>query len=220
MESVWGRLASSQRRFALLAVVLGSASVLVGIAWASAAILAGAPAGDLILFPPSVVSVVVYAALIGTAALVVARSAGADPEMQSLARLGAMWALASIPLMFDFLIDSFPGKVLINLLFVVAGVRYWKGLRNSYLSLLLAPLTALIAMADGFGHLLGNFCSAGSALDACPAKAVSDFYLVMLMIGLTAVTLMARSQRPDFVKLALYVLAIVAVLAVFALAPF
>lgn len=77
-----------------------------------------------------------------------------------------------------------------------------------------------MALADGAGHLLGNFCSQGSALDACPAKATSDFYLVIVLVGVIGATVAGRTQRPDPVRMALYVLVIVLVLAAFALSPF
>lgn len=214
----WERLPTSLRQFVLVAAIAGPAFVGAMTVWWAVIVLGSGSEADGIRFLPLVLSVVAYGILIGVAALLVARSAGPDPGDLALARLGNVWVLASIPLMFDFLIDSFPGKLAINVLFLVAGIRYWKGRRNSYLSLLLAPLTALIAVADGFGHLQGAFCS-GSALDACPAKAVSDFYLVMILLGVTAVTVTGRTERPDPRKLVLAVLAIVVVLVVFAFAP-
>ena len=219
-DSVWTRLTGSERRFVLLAFTLGLALVLATTAWWALDLLARGGSGDGILFPPMVFALGMYTALVGIASVLPVRAAGADREIQGLARLGAVWALASIPLMFDYLLDSFPGKLLVNALFLVVGIRAWKGLRNSFLSLFLAPLTALIAVADGLGHMAGSFCAVGRALDACPAKAVSDFYLVMLLVVVTAVTLRSRTQRPDPKKTLLYGLVLVGILLAFAFGPF
>lgn len=219
-DTVWARLPVSRRRFVVLAAIAGFLLLALGTAWFAVLVLGGAAATDGIAFLPLGLAELAYAALIGASVLLVLRAAGSDPEVRSLARLGTLWALASIPLNFDYLLDSFPPKLAISALFVVVAVRYWKGDRNGYLSLLLAPLTAIIALADGLGHIAGNFCTASAALDACPAKAVSDLYLVMLLVGVIGVTLVGRTQRPDPKRLVLYVLVIVLLGAGFLLLPF
>ncbi len=130
-ESVWTRLPRTHSRFVLLGFIPGIVLIVAGSAGWGLEIQATGFVGDGILYLPLDLAVAAYAALMGISVLLAVRAAAADHEVQSLARLGGIWVLASIPLMFDFLIDSFPGKLLINVLSVLAGIRYWKGLRNA-----------------------------------------------------------------------------------------
>src|SRR5207249_2234267 len=136
---------------------------------------------DGILYQPLVLSVLTYSVLVAASVLLVNSRSKGSANLE-LTLLGSAWILASVPLAFDFLVDSFELKVPVAILFVYAGLRYWKGVRNNPLGFVLAPLVTVIAAVDGMGHLAGSFCQPGG-LDACSAKAVSDTYLVMMLLA-------------------------------------
>jgi hypothetical protein len=68
--------------------------------------------------------------------------------------------------------------------------------RNNSLGFVLAPLVAAIAAVDGIGHVAGSFCQQ-SGLDSCSAKAVSDTYLVIMLLALMYFTVRGRDERPN-----------------------
>jgi hypothetical protein len=205
-RSIWSDLSSDRRRLVLTAIVLGLVQLLLVDVYfrvqelpAINQYLSGQtssiPFPDGIQYPPFVLSGLVYALLVALSVIVVnERGQRVDPE---LSWLGSAWLLASIPLVLDLLIDTFELKWPVILLFVFAGLRYWRGVKNNALSLVLAPAVAAIAAADGLGHLGGQFCPS-SGLDSCPAKAVSDVYLVMMLLVLTYFTLKGRDRRPGW----------------------
>jgi hypothetical protein len=161
--------------------------------------------GDGITYLPFDLSAVICGVLVAASVLVVALSnRGRTVEHETL-QLGNAWMLASVPLVLDNLIDTFEVKIPIIILFVIVGLRYWKGIRNSHLSLMLSPFVALIVAADGLGHLAGNFCGPGG-LDACSVKAISDTYLLMIMLVLTYLTIAGRNQRPRLMPLIMIIL--------------
>lgn len=167
---------------------------------------------------PFDLAVVAYAVLVVAAVLVVVRSVSVREVESATVWLGAAWMLASIPLMLDLLVDTAEFKWPVIVLFVVVTFRYWKGARNSHIPLMLAPVMVAIAALDGLGHSSGQFC-APTGLDACPVKALSDVYLVMVFVGLTAVTLAGRNERPQPRMIALGLVAIAVAFAALTLLP-
>lgn len=174
----------------------------------------GTPASaiqDGILYQPLVVSTLVYGMLIAASVMLVNSEKNSHDDL-GLAWLGSAWILATIPLLFDFLIDSFELKLPVAVLFIYAGLRYWKGARNDPFSFVLAPLVAFIAAADGIGHLTGSFCQP-NGLDSCSAKAVSDTYLVIMILVLMYFTVRVRDERPSKLLILVTVLVPIVVLA-------
>ncbi len=174
----------------------------------------GTPASaiqDGILYQPLVVSMLVYGILVAASVMSV-NSGKKNRDDLELTWLGSAWILASIPLLFDFLIDSFELKLPVAVLFIYAGLGYWKGARDNPFSFVLAPLVAFIAAADGIGHLTGSFCQP-SGLDACSAKAVSDTYLVIMVLVLMYFTIRGRDERPSMLLILATVLVPIVVLA-------
>jgi hypothetical protein len=209
--SVWNSISSKERRLVLFAIVLAFIQLLLADSYfrlqelpAINQYLAGQASPtflpDGIQYLPFVASGLVYASLIAFSVIVV-NSRGGDNEVIALSWLGSAWLLASIALVLDLLIDTFEVKLPVIILFIYAGLRYWKGSKNNSLSLVLAPAVAAIAAADGMNHLGGQFCSA-TGLDACSAKAVSDLYLVIMLLSLTYLTLKGRDKRPGWVLIA------------------
>lgn len=113
-----------------------------------------------------------------------------------LSWLGSAWLLASVVLVLDLMIDTFEVKWPIIILFAYAGLRYWKGVRRNLLSLVLSPAVAVIAALDGVNHFGGQDC-VQTGLDACPGKAVSDIYLVIILLLLMYVTLKGLNKGPE-----------------------
>ena len=154
-------------------------------------VLAGAPPTilieDGIQYPPFVVSGVACGMLVAAAVVLVNSKPHAGVRVE-LTWLGSAWLIASTLLVLDLAIDTFEVKWPVIILFAYAGVRYWKGVRRNWLSLILAPVVALIAAGDGLNHLSGQDCVA-TGLDACPGKAVSDIYLVITLLVLLYATL-------------------------------
>ncbi len=116
--------------------------------------------------------------------------------------VGNLWMLSTIPLTFDYLIDSFDGKVIIIALFALAGFLYWKGVRNNWLGFMTSIVTTTLVAGDGLGHLRGEHCIS-SGFTACPVKAVSDFYLFMVLLILSYGTVSIRDRRPNLYTLLL-----------------
>ena len=215
--TIWDSISTTRRNLVLSALILGfSLFVLVDVFY-RIQYLAHGWGGDGILYLPLDLSAVGFASLVIFSVLSVILSSGPKNADPVALRLGAAWLLVSIPLVFDFLVDSFEARLPVVLLFIIVGIRYWKGHRKSYLSLILSPLVVFVAAADGLGHLQGNFCPP-PGIDACSSKAVSDTYLVMVLLLLTFITIAGRSKRPGLVPLLIAVL--LAALAVAGLALF
>lgn len=142
---------------------------------------------DGIQYPPFVLSALVCAACIA-GAIILVNSKTSGPGTARLTWLGSAWLLASIFLILDLMIDTFEVKWPVIILFAYVGVRYWKGARRNSLGLVLAPAVTLVAVLDGLNHAGGQDC-AQTGLDACPAKAVSDLYLVIILLALTYLTI-------------------------------
>jgi hypothetical protein len=166
---------------------------------------------DGIQYWPLVLSGLVYAVLIADSVILV-NSRVRGTESIGLSWLGSAWLLASILLVLDLLIDTFEVKWPVIILFVYAGFRYWKGIKNNSVGFILAPAVTAIAAADGLNHLGGQFCPA-TGLDSCPAKAVSDLYLVVMLLFLTYLTLKGRDKRPGWLLIAAAVAIPIAILA-------
>jgi hypothetical protein len=150
---------------------------------------------DGILYQPLVLSMLIYSVLLASSVLLVNSGSKGSANLE-LTLLGSAWILASVPLSFDFLVDSFELKIPMAVFFVYSGLRYWKGVRNNSLGFVLAPLVAAIAAVDGIGHVAGSFCQQ-SGLDSCSAKAVSDTYLVIMLLALMYFTVRGRDERPN-----------------------
>lgn len=204
--SDWESISPQRRRLVLTALVLGfSQFVLVDVYFRLQELasinqyLAGSASteivGDAIRYPPMVVSFLVYGILIGGSVLWVNSWTKKSANLE-LVLLGSAWILASIPLAFDFLVDSFELKLPVAVLFIYAGLRYWKGSRNNPYGFILAPLVTFIAAGDGIGHLTGAFCGP-TGLDSCSAKAVSDSYLVMMLLALMYFSIRGRDKPPS-----------------------
>ena len=211
----WGLLTTRQKRLVSTAIIAGLLQFFavdfyfrlqqLSIINQYLAGNSGGLPSDGIRFLPLDASVVAYAALISGSALVV-HSKAKNRAGLGFVLLGSAWVLASVPLMFDFLIDSFELKLPIAVLFVYSGVRYWKGNRNNPFSFVLAPLVTIIATLDGISHLSGSFCGQ-NGLDSCAAKAVSDTYLVIILLGLMYLTMSGRDRRPSLRLILIAVLA-------------
>jgi len=194
--SVWQSLSVSERRFVLGALVIGfSQLILVDLYYriqelpAINQYYAGMQPTILlesgINYPPFVVSGLVCIALLALPIILVTsqtKQGGA-----SAIWLGSAWLLATIVLIVDLMLDTFEIKWPVIILFAYAGLRYWRGVKRDSLSLILAPAIAVISGLDGLHHLSGQDCLQ-TGLDACPAKAVSDIYLVMMLLVLTYLT--------------------------------
>jgi len=172
---------------------------------------------DGMLYQPLVASVAIYSILVA-ASVVVVNSGSKGSANIELTLLGSAWILASVPLTFDFLVDSFELKLPVAVFFIYAGLRYWKGVRNNSLGFVLAPLVTAIAAVDGIGHLAGSFCQQ-SGLDSCSAKAVSDTYLVIMLLALVYFTINGRDERPSMLLILTAILVLIVVLSGFVLVP-
>ncbi len=172
---------------------------------------------DGILFQPLVASVLVYSGLVAASVLLVNSGSKGSADLE-LTLLGSAWILASVPLSFDFLVDSFELKLPVAVFFIYAGLRYWKGVRNNSLGFVLAPLVTAIAAVDGVGHLAGSFCQP-SGLDACSSKAVSDTYLVMMLLALMYFTIRGRDELPSPLLILATIIVPIVILAGLVFAP-
>jgi hypothetical protein len=220
--SIWKSIPPTERRFILLAISLAFVQLFVVDVYfriqelsAINQYLGGQTQSiaipDGIQYWPFVLSGLVYALLVA-ASVILVNSSIKSTESIGLSWLGSAWLLASIPLVLDLLIDTFEVKWPIIILFVFAGFRYWKGIKNNSVSFVLAPAVTAIAAADGLGHLGGQFCPA-TGLDSCSAKAVSDLYLVAMLLFLTYLTLKGRDKRPGWLLIAAAVAIPIAILA-------
>jgi len=141
---------------------------------------------DGIEYPPFVLSALACGILVmGSIVLVDWKTKRASGSGQFW--LGSFWLLASTALVLDLMIDTFEIKWPVIVLFVYVGVRYWKGARRSTPGLIVAPAVALVALIDGMNHISGQDC-VSTGLDVCPAKGISDVYLVIILLVLTYVT--------------------------------
>ncbi len=203
-QTVWDRLTVSERRMASFSLILAVVQfVLVDVYFRiqelpaiNAYLSGGAPVevpSDGIGYFPLVASMLLLAALVAWPVILANQKSGQMAKAGLF--LGSAWILASVPLTFDFLIDSFEPKLAIVALFVFAGTRYWKGSTDNSVAFILAPLVTVIAAGDGFGHLSGLFCSS-TGLSSCAAKAVSDAYLVVMLLPLAYFTVAYRDHRP------------------------
>lgn len=157
-----------------------------------------------ILYPPFQLTAVVYSGLTVLSVLACIRSSRGSKIDPETFRLGTAWMLASIPLVMDYMTDTFEPKLAVIAVFLIVGVRYWNGARNSYLSLVAAPLMVVIASLDGLFHLFGNFCSATEFV-SCSVKGVSDVYLAMIFLVLTYMTIADRRERMGMKELIIVV---------------
>jgi hypothetical protein len=196
MAAPWDSILPAHRRFITAALVVGFASmVLTDVLLRLQLFTAGpSPSAGIEFFPMDLWAFSFGGALIASVGLVFRFSSG-TPDRKPLL-LGSLWLLALIPLSVDYLIDSFEVKIPVMVLFAFAAVQYWKGSVDNPYAFVLAPLVSIIVVGDGLGHLGGAFCPP-TGLDSCSAKAVSDLYLSLIMIGLTIVTLTSRSRRPS-----------------------
>jgi hypothetical protein len=158
---------------------------------------------------PLEISTVVFSAIIVASVFLVNRESKEVAD-RGLVWLGDAWMLLTIPFVFDFLIDSFYGKPLIMGLFAIVGILYWKGRRNNPLGFVVSFFTAAIVAGDGLGHLKGGHC-VPTGITGCPVKAVSDFYLLMVLLPLTYATVATRDRRPSLPILLLTVFLAVSV---------
>ena len=196
--SVWKGLSTAQRRFVTGALIVGFTQLfLIDLFFRLQElpqiqqVLAGGtiPSSliqDGIQYPPFVLSSLACGALVA-ATIILVNSTIKTGVAVKLAWLGSAWLLASALLVLDLAIDTFEFKWPVIILFAYAGVRYWKGVRRNWLSLILAPVVALIAAGDGLNHLSGQDCVL-TGIDACPGKAVSDIYLVIMLLVLLYAT--------------------------------
>jgi hypothetical protein len=196
--TVWDDLTVPQRRFVITAIILGfSQLILVDIFFRVQELpqihqfLAQGSSPnfieDGIQYPPFVISGLACGVLIAASAIFV-NSKTTKGSPTKLSWLGSAWLLASLVLVLDLMIDTFEVKWPIIILFAYAGLRYWKGVRRNFLSLVLAPTVAVIAALDGLNHFGGQDC-VQTGLDACPGKAISDMYLVIILLLLMYVTI-------------------------------
>jgi hypothetical protein len=195
-QSAWARLPLLSRRLIVVTIVIAFAQLLLVDVYfrlqelpAINQYLAGQPLNfieDGIQYTPMVVSGLIYAILIAITIIYAdlkARKSGGE-----LSWIGSLWLIASVALVLDLLIDTFEIKWPVIILFAYTGIRSWKGVRRNWLGLILAPAVAAIAILDGLNHASGQDC-VSSGLDACPGKAVSDVYLVLVLMVLLYVTL-------------------------------
>lgn len=83
---------------------------------------------------------------------------------------------------------------------------------------MLGPLVTIIAAGDGLGQLTGSFCQP-SGLDACSAKAVSDTYLVIMLLALMYFTMRGRDERPSLPLILATIIVPILIIASLALLP-
>jgi hypothetical protein len=202
-QTIWGSLETSQRRLISAALILGfSQLILVDLYFRLQELpqingyLAGGSLNfveDGIEYPPFALSGVACGVMIAASIILVNSSVkGASTLEQRW--LGSAWLLASAALVLDLMIDTFEVKWPVIILFAYVGFRYWKGSKRNALAVILAPSVAVIATLDGLNHLSGQDC-VQSGLDACPGKAVSDIYLVIILLVLTYLTTIGLNQR-------------------------
>jgi hypothetical protein len=217
-SQLWSTITTSTRRIVLAALSIGFLSlILVDVLFRTQEFVAGG-VRQAILYTPFQLTAVAYSGLTVLSVLTCIRfSRGSKIEPETL-HLGTAWMLASIPLIMDYLIDTFEPKLPVIALFLILGVRYWSGTRNSYLGLVTAPLMVVIASLDGLFHLLGNFCSATEFV-SCSVKGVSDVYLTMIFLVLTYMTISGRNRRPGVKELVLVVVVALLVLLGLSLGP-
>ena len=195
--SVWGSLPDASRRLVTATLVFAFVQLLlVDVYFRLQELpqinqyLAGQPLNfveDGIQYSPMVVSGLVCAVLIAAVVIYVnLKSRGSSTS--GLYWLGGAWLIVSVALVLDLLIDTFEIKWPIIALFAYVGIRYWKGVRRNSLGLVLAPAVAVIGALDGLNHSSGQDCVT-SGLDACSGKAVSDIYLVILLLILVYLTI-------------------------------
>ena len=203
--SVWDYLTVLQRRFVLAAIVLAfSQLILVDLFFRIQELpqinqlLAEGSSPNLIedgiAYPPFVISGLVCGLLVA-ASVIFVNSKLKEGSAARLSWLGSAWLLASVILVLDLMIDTFEVKWPIIILFAYVGLRYWKGARRNPLGLVLSPAVAVIAALDGANHFGGQDC-VQTGLDACPGKAVSDVYLVVVLLLLMYVTIREHHRGP------------------------
>jgi len=144
---------------------------------------------------PLVASSTFFSGLVITSVLLVNRKSKEVTD-RKLVWLGNSWMLVTIPLVFDFLVDSYYGKPVVIVFFALIGFRYWRGIRNTSLGFVISIFTSALVAGDGLGHLKGGHC-VPTGFTGCPVKAVSDLYLLMMLLPLTYVTISSRSKRPS-----------------------
>lgn len=217
-SQLWGTIPTSRRRVVLAASLIGFLSlILVDVLFRMQESVAGG-IKQAILYPPFQLTAVVYSGLTVLSVLACIRSSRGSKIDPETFRLGTAWMLASIPLIMDYLIDTFEPKLPVIALFLIIGVRYWSGTRNSFLSLVTAPLMVVIASLDGVFHLLGNFCSATEFV-SCSVKGVSDIYLTMIFLVLTYMTISGRSKKLGVREMVLVAVVVLLVLLGLSLGP-
>jgi hypothetical protein len=193
-SQLWSTIAPIRRKVVLAALSAGFSSlILVDVLFRMQESVPGG-VREAILYTPFQLSAITYSGLTVLSVLTCTRYNRESKVEPETLRLGTVWLLASIPLIMDYMIDSFEPKLPVIALFLYVGVRYWNGARNSYVALVMAPLMVVIASLDGLFHLMGNFCSA-TAFDSCSVKGVSDVYLTMVFLVLTYVTIAGRGKR-------------------------
>ncbi|HZY46888.1 MAG TPA: hypothetical protein VFE96_03730 [Candidatus Bathyarchaeia archaeon] len=205
-SSIWQNLPVFTKRFVLGALVLGfSQLILVDLYFRLQElpqiqqILAGTAPPTIIIqdgigYAPFVISALICGSLI-IASVILVNSRPHEAEASQASWLGSAWLTASAILIVDLTIDTFEIKWPIILLFAYAGLRYWRGIRRNTLSLILAPIVTIIAGLDGLNHFSGQDC-VQTGLDACPGKAVSDIYLVIVLLVLMYITARSFLRSP------------------------
>lgn len=217
--SVWESLPKFTRRFVLAVLAIGILAFVVVDVRFRLLYLPGPVSqqvADGILYPPLDVAVGFYGVMVAASILMVVSSTKGAAH-RDLLGVGSAWFAVTVPLLFDQLVDSFEVKLIIVLLFLYTGTLYWKGRRNNLFGLLLAPLTAAVAAGDALYHIGGSFCG-GAGSSPCLAKAVSDVYLVMILLALGYLTIRARNEklgRNSIVTLIIVALALFAGLLLF-----
>ena len=202
-RSVWESLSGRQRRFVSGALIIGFAQLILvdvffrlqELSQIQQFLAGGTPSNlieDGIQYPPFVWSGLACGTLVAASVILVNSKAKAGPAGK-LTWLGSAWLIASALLVLDLAIDTFELKWPIIILFAYGGLRYWKGVRHNWLSLILAPVVALIAAGDGLNHFSGQDC-VPTGIDACPGKAVSDIYLVIMLLMLLYATVKVSSD--------------------------
>ena len=224
--SVWEGLSQNQRKFIVVSLTVAIVQfVLVDVYFRLQQLSAingylsgttGEIPGDGITYLPLFLSLLVYGA--AAAAPVALANFRAKPGLNPALLLGSAWILASVALSFDYLVDSFEPKLAIAALFLFVGVRYWRGSADNSMAFILGPLVTIVAAGDGFAHISGLFCSA-SGLDSCSAKAISDSYLVMMLLPLTYFTVAYRERRPSPMLILAAVLVAIATFVLLSLVP-